>query len=295
MSSNLETISIHGQDAAVRIAGSGPAVVLVHGLASSSDTWIPTIDRLAETHRIIAPDLPGHGRSAKPRGDYSLGAYANFLRDLLANLECPRATIVGHSFGGGIAMQFAYQHPDIAERLVLVSSGGLGDEVSWLLRTLSAPGVEHLLGLATLPLVRNAADRTGTLLTKVGLQPSEQANEIHNAYTSLASAEARSALVHTIRSVIDLQGQRVSASDRIHVAGDLPTLIVWGSRDRIIPVTHAHDAHELIPGSRLELFEQAGHFPHTEEPARFGAALEEHLTRPLPVGSAQSQKQYRPR
>ena len=205
------------------------------------------------------------------------------------------ATIVGHSFGGGIAMQFAYQHPDIAERLVLVSSGGLGDEVSWLLRTLSAPGVEHLLGLATLPLVRNAADRTGTLLTKVGLQPSEQANEIHNAYTSLASAEARSALVHTIRSVIDLQGQRVSASDRIHVAGDLPTLIVWGSRDRIIPVTHAHDAHELIPGSRLELFEQAGHFPHTEEPARFGAALEEHLTRPLPVGSAQSQKQYRPR
>ncbi len=280
MSANLETISIHGHDVVVRCAGSGPAVVLVHGLAGSSETWIPTIDRLAETHRVIAPDLLGHGRSAKPRGDYSLGAYASFLRDLLVELDCPRATIVGHSFGGGIAMQFAYQHPDVAERLVLVSSGGLGDEVSWLLRSLSAPGMGHLLGVATLPRVMNGVDRTGTLLSKVGIHASEQTTEIHKAYISLASRDARSAFLHTIRSVIDHQGQRVSASNRIHLAGDIPTLIVWGSRDRIIPVAHAHDAHELIPGSQLELFAKAGHYPHTEEPERFASVLEAFLSRP---------------
>jgi pimeloyl-ACP methyl ester carboxylesterase len=144
-------VDLHGHRVAYRVAGSGPAIVLIHGMLNSSQHWEAVAGRLAAAHHVIAPDLIGHGGSATPRGDYSLGAHAASIRDLLATLGVERATIVGHSLGGGVAMQFFYQFPQRTERLVLVSSGGLGPEVSPLLRGAALPGSALLLRLATQP------------------------------------------------------------------------------------------------------------------------------------------------
>ena len=142
---DLRHISIHGHNMAYRMEGSGPAVLLLHGIAGSSRTWRDVIPRLTDRFTVIAPDLMGHGSSGKPRGDYSLGAFASGIRDLLEVLDVEAATVVGQSFGGGVAMQLAYQHPERCERLVLVDSGGLGREVSWMLRAMTLPGSEYVM------------------------------------------------------------------------------------------------------------------------------------------------------
>ena len=133
-------VELHGHRVIYRVAGSGPPVVLIHGMVNSSRHWEAVALRLAESFTVIAPDLIGHGDSATPRGDYSLGAHAASIRDLLAVIGVDRATIVGHSLGGGVAMQFFYQFPQRTERMVLVSSGGLGREVSPMLRGAALPG-----------------------------------------------------------------------------------------------------------------------------------------------------------
>jgi pimeloyl-ACP methyl ester carboxylesterase len=267
------TFSLHGHEVFYRRAGSGPVMVLVHGMAGNSATWQPLIDELADHFTVVAPDLPGHGRSDKPRGDYSLGAHASFLRDLLHQLELGPATVVGQSLGGGITMQFAYQHPELCQRLVLVGSGGLGDEVSGLLRALALPGAEYVLPAAFVPVIGNVVNGAARLVGKIGLHPSPELVQMWRAYSSLADAETRTAFLHTLRSVVDHRGQRVSALDKIYLAEQMPTLIVWGDNDRIIPVQHAYDAHEAIPSSRLEIFEGCGHFVHAEKPARLARLL----------------------
>src|SRR3989442_2902850 len=276
---------IHGHDVAYRIAGEGPVLLLVHGIAGSSATWSRVIPALAEQHTVVAPDLLGHGESAKPRGDYSLGAYASGIRDLLAVLGHERATIVGHSLGGGVAMQFAYQFPQICERLVLVASGGLGKEVNPFLRAVSLPGSEYLLPLVLHRSLHDALGTVGGWFGRLGLRGGEIAQEVWRSYTALTEVRGQMAFVHTIRSVIDVRGQRVSARDRLYLAADVPTLIVWGGRDRIIPVSHAQITHDLIPGSRLVVIDDAGHFLPVEQPAAFLEALENFLatTEPAPA------------
>lgn len=261
-------------------------LLLVHGMAGRSATWKPVMELLGDHFTVVAPDLPGHGRTDKPRGDYSLGAYASFLRDLLIELGHDRATVVGQSLGGGITMQFAYQHPEYCERLVLVASGGLGTEVSPLLRALTLPGLDYVLPVAFLPVISDGLNSITRLFGKVGLQPSAQTVQMWHAYESLSDTEGRTAFLHTLRSVVDLQGQRVSAMDRLYLAAAMPTLIVWGDNDRIIPVQHAHDAHEAVPGSRLEIFEGAGHFPHAEDPLRFARLLHDFVATTEPLTSA---------
>jgi len=280
---DVQTVSVHGHDVAYRRAGEGPVVLLVHGMAGSSSTWTPVMSRLRERYTVIAPDLAGHGRSAKPRGDYSLGAYASSLRDLLITLGHERATVVGQSLGGGIAMQMAYQYPERCDRLVLVGSGGLGEEVMPLLRALTAPGVEYVLPVAFQPFVRDAINGAARAIGKLGLRPSAQMAEMWRAYSSLTDRETRSAFVHTLRSVIDLRGQRVSAHDRLYLASAMPTMIMWGDRDPIIPVAHAYDAHASIAGSRLEIFPGAGHFPHCEFPERFAETLADFIESTAPA------------
>jgi pimeloyl-ACP methyl ester carboxylesterase len=272
----LRNVLIHGHDMRYRRAGSGEAVVFIHGLAGNSLTWRAVLPALAETHDVIAPDLLGHGESAKPMGDYSLGAFASGLRDLLAVLDVPSATIVGHSFGGGVAMQLAYQHPELCDRLVLVGSGGLGREVSWLLRMVTLPGFEYLMPLVFPRVVADAGTQVGRLLSRVGLG-SARVGEMWRSYASLAGAADRKAFVRTIRGVIEPGGQTVNALDRLYLAAHIPTLIVWGSRDEIIPVEHAYAAHEAIPGSRLEVLDGAAHFPHAEAPERFIEVLADFL------------------
>jgi pimeloyl-ACP methyl ester carboxylesterase len=272
----LSHVAIHGHDVSYRRSGSGETVLLIHGLAGSSRTWRSVLPELALTHDVIAPDLLGHGESAKPTGDYSLGAFASGLRDFLAALDVPRATIVGHSFGGGVAMQLAYQHPELCDRLVLVSSGGLGREVSWLLRLLTLPGAEQLMPLIFPRFVADRGEALGKLLFRFGLQSPHLA-EMWRAYSSLAGAENRKAFVRTMRGVIEPGGQVVSALDRLYLAAHVPTLIVWGSRDDIIPVRHAMVAHEAIPNSRVAILDDVGHFPHVEAPDRFLDVLTEFL------------------
>jgi pimeloyl-ACP methyl ester carboxylesterase len=266
-------VMLHGHRLAYRIGGDSdgadrPVLLLVHGIADSSETWRPILPGLARRFTVIAPDLLGHGESAKPRHDYSLGAYANVLRDLMVALEVERATLVGHSLGGGIAMQFAYQEPLRCERLVLVSTGGLGREVSWILRALAAPGVEYFMPVIFPPGMNLAGDIVGRGLRRLGLRPGVLANE-WRAYAALTEPANRGPFVRTLRSVIDVRGQAIEAHDRLYLASHLPTLIVWGRRDRVIPANHGIAAHEAWPGSHLVIFERSGHFPHAEDPARF--------------------------
>ena len=280
---NGETISLHGNSVGFLRAGEGPVLLLLHGIAGSYETWAPLIPSLSDEHTVIAPDMLGHGCSAKPRGDYSLGAYAAGARDLLLALGHESATIVGHSLGGGVAMQFAYQFPQHTERLALVSSGGLGEEVSPILRAATLPGSELVLPLITKAWVTDTGRWLARTLDSIGLQPSADIAEFARGYASLADPEARHAFLCTARSVIDHRGQRVSARDRLYLAESVPSLIVWGGRDRIIPAEHGRAAAAEMPGSRLEIFEDAGHFPHLVHPVPFARLLARFVSETEPA------------
>src|SRR3954447_20129724 len=273
----LKEIELHGHRVAYRCAGEGPVIVLVHGITSTSATWERVMPRLAERFTVLAPDLLGHGGSAKPRGDYSLGAYASGVRDLLIALGHERATFAGHSLGGGVAMQLAYQFPERCERLVLIDSGGLGSEVNLLLRMATLPGAEFVLPLLANGRVLGAGRGMGRFLGRLGLHVQTDIAEMARGHASLADRDARAAFVHTLRTIVDPIGQRVHANDRLYLAEEVPFLVIWGERDSIIPVAHAHAVHERVPTSRLEIFEKAGHFPHVDEPQRFIEVLTEFI------------------
>lgn len=273
MMSTQSEIELHGHRVCFRHAGEGPPIVLIHGITGRSDQWEPAIEHLAAEHTVLAPDLLGHGESAKPRGDYSLGAYASGVRDTMVALGHDRATIVGHSLGGGIAMQFAYQFPERCERLVLVSSGGLGREVHPLLRAATLPGSELVLPLLTHGRVLAVGEAIGRAIGFLRLQAGTDLAEIARGFGSLGDAESRSAFIASMRAVLDPGGQRVSALDRLYLAESLPSLIVWGETDPVIPVGHGHTAHEAMPGSRLEVLAGVGHFPQLERPFEFARLL----------------------
>ncbi len=267
-------VSIHGHRICFRTAGEGPVLLLVHGMAGSSATWNHVLPALAQRFTVVAPDLLGHGESGKPRrNEYSLSAHANVLRDLLNVLGHERATFVGQSLGGGVAMQLAYQFPERCERLVLVSSGGLGREVSVLLRALTFPGAEYVFPLLCTPGMRGLGNWLASWLYAAGVRAAPAVAEMWRSYASLADAETRRAFFRTLHAVIDLGGQAISAADRLYLTSQVPALIVWGGQDPIIPVSHAVAAHEVMPGSRLVIFENAGHFPHCENPELFVEAL----------------------
>ncbi|HEY6779023.1 MAG TPA: alpha/beta hydrolase [Thermoleophilaceae bacterium] len=259
-------VELHGHPVIYRTAGSGPPVVLIHGMVNSSHHWREVALRLADRYTVIAPDLIGHGDSATPRGDYSLGAHAAVIRDLLTAIGVGSATIAGHSLGGGVAMQFFWQFPQRVERLVLVSSGGLGHEVSPLLRSAALPGASAALRLVAGRRSLAALGRLAATLDARGSAGGVYVRAIVRALRPLERAGSREAFLQTLRSVIDLQGQHVSATDRLYLLGPVPTLIVWGERDNTIPLQHGRSAHEAIPHSRFETLPRAAHFPHLEDP-----------------------------
>jgi len=284
----LSHVNVHGHDVTYRFAEHDedrPTILLIHGMAGSSRTWRDVMPALARDYNVLAPDLLGHGESAKPMGDYSLGAFASGLRDLLAVLGLGQVTVIGQSLGGGVAMQLAYQHPELSDRMVLVGSGGLGREVSWMLRLLTLPGAEYVMPILFPPFLRDQGDMVSSELHKRGWS-APHISEMWRAYASLTQAENRHAFVRTLRAVIDPGGQSVSGNDRLYLAASMPTMIIWGDEDPIIPIQHAYDAHEAIPGSRLEVFEGAGHFPHVEDPERFVRLIRDFIgtTEPLAAG-----------
>jgi pimeloyl-ACP methyl ester carboxylesterase len=268
---------LHGRRVIYRIAGSGPPIVLIHGMLNSSSHWRSVALALADRYTVIAPDLIGHGDSAAPRGDYSLGAHAASIRDLLAAVGIERATIVGHSLGGGVAMQFFYQFPQRVERLVLISSGGLGREVKPALRSAALPGVSALLSLTIRPRVLAALAQSGGRMRARGIRSGVYAQALARALRPLENADARQAFLHTLRAVIDIHGQRVSATDRLYLLESLPTLIVWGERDNTIPLSHGRDAHAAIPHSHFRTLAGAAHFPHLDDPDGLAVLLREFM------------------
>ncbi|WP_377641145.1 alpha/beta fold hydrolase [Oryzobacter terrae] len=272
-----QVVTLHGHPFAYSDSGEGPVLLFIHGLLGSQRQWAHLVDRLDDDHRVLVPDLFGHGQSAKPMGDYSLGAHAATLRDLLDRLEIERVTLVGHSLGGGIAMVFTYLFPERVDRLVLVSSGGLGREVSPLLRSATLPGAELVLPVLASGWVRGRLASAGRALEAVGMRPGPDVREVWSGFTSLGDADTRRAFLATTRAVIDPGGQTVTAHDYLPEATQLPTLVVWGTRDRMIPAWHAASATTSIERCRVELFKGAGHFPHLDDPDRFADLVREFV------------------
>lgn len=282
---SLRHLTVSGQRIGYRLAGEGPPLVLIHGLASSSTTWRVVGPILAEEHQVLAVDLLGHGESAKPRGDYSLGAQASMVRDVMVTLGVEQATFVGHSLGGGVALQLAYQFPSRCQRLALVATGGLGPEISPLLRAVSLPGAELVLPLLLSARRHAAVGAVGRALRRrVGLRLDDTRAGRWEHDAALASAAGRAAFVSTVREVIDLAGQRVSARDKLYLAAALPTLLVWGDNDAVIPVAHAYAAHQALPASRLEILAGAGHFLPLQNGPQLAAAIADFVatTEPAP-------------
>ncbi len=273
----LKYLDLHGDQVAYLDEGSGEAILLIHGMAGSSQAWRSVIGPLSRKYRVIAPDLLGHGESAKPRGDYSLGAFAVLLRDLLDELGVTRATVVGQSLGGGIAMQFSYQHPDYCQRLILISSGGLGPDVGWTLRLLSAPGAELILSIIAPQPVLAAGAKVRSWFSKIGVQ-SPRGAEMWSAYSSLADPPTRQAFLRTLRSVVDHRGQAVSALSKMHVRSDMPTMAIWGDQDAIIPVEHAYAVQQTRPDVRVEVLPGVGHFPQVERPTEVVDLIDDFIT-----------------
>ncbi len=290
-----ESILLHGQRVTYRAAGSGPALLLLHGVAGSGRTWDEVIPWLAEDHTVIAPDLLGHGRSAKPRGDYSLGAFAAGLRDLLAVLDFEAGTVVGHSLGGGIALQFAYLFPEHVQRMVLMGSGGLGKEVHPLLRAATLPGSEWVMPTLAHEWAINAGTAVRNVAAKLGLHAGPDLAEFARGYASLVEQGARDAFLETARAVIGPDGQKISALDRLYLADQIPTMFVWGTDDPIIPIEHGRNAHRIVKHSRLVEIEGSGHWPMLDAPNRVVAELSSFIdsTEPFEYDREQVRKRLK--
>lgn len=261
--------TINGHKRAFVKTGQGPVLLLLHGIGCDHRTWGPVITELSKDHTVIAPDLLGHGFSDKPRADYSLGGYANGMRDLLSVLGIEKVTVVGHSFGGGVAMQFAYQFPERTERIVLVSSGGLGREVTPALRAITTPGFHYVMGAMTLPGVRQVNAAALRLMSVTRLPHTRDLDEVARVFESFSDPRARAATRHVVRAVVDYKGQVVTMADRAYLTSGLPMCVVWGRQDHVIPVSHAARASKLAPWARIEVIDDSGHFPHKDHATRF--------------------------
>jgi pimeloyl-ACP methyl ester carboxylesterase len=276
---SLEFRTIHGHRCAFRVAGSGPAIVLIHGLGANSSVWNEVQARLAQRFTVIAPDLLGHGKSDKPRNDSSIAAYANGLRDLLSVLGIDRVTVVGHSLGGGVAMQFTYQFPEFVERLVLVGTGGVTTDVSRALRLASLPMASEVLAALRLPGVQPALRLFGRAVRLAGGSTGFGRDLPHvlEVLGEITEPGAAAAFSRTVRASIDWRGQMISMLDRSYLAGPIPVQLIWGEQDSVIPVSHARLAHAAMPGSRLTIFDGCGHFPFQDDPNRFIEVVERFI------------------
>lgn len=265
----VQYLTIHGHKRAFVKVGSGPALLLLHGLGCDHTTWLPVIATLARRYTVIAPDLLGHGMSDKPRADYSVGGYANGMRDLLTVLGIDKATVVGHSFGGGIAMQFGYQFPERTERLILVAPGGIGREVTPAIRAISLPGFQTAMGVATIPGLLQGMKFALRGLAASGISHARDLDEVAEIVQRLSERKSRAAITHVVRAVVDWRGQVVTMADRAYLTDAMPMCVIWGTEDAVIPVKHARLAAEIAPGASVEVIPNAGHFPHKDHPQRF--------------------------
>lgn len=274
---SVQYVTVHGHRRAYVMGGEGPAVLLLHGVGMDHQSWLPVFERLVPNYTVVVPDLLGHGRSDKPRADYSIAGYANAMRDLLTVLGVGSVTAVGHSLGGGIAMQFAYQFPQMTERLVLVAAGGMGRSVNPLIRFFTLPGSGLALRALGVNPVRKPLVEVINVLAATGLPMTHDLPALAEAYDDMADPAAQWAFLHVLRAAVDWRGQVITSLDRAYLAEHMPSMVVWGERDLVLPVKHARAAHEVLPGSRLEIFPDSGHVPHEDEPDRFAEVLSDFI------------------
>ncbi|MFE3998629.1 alpha/beta fold hydrolase [Nocardioides sp. YIM B13467] len=274
---------IHGYKRAYRIGGDGSAIMFIHGIGDSSRTWDDVLPMFAENHLVIAPDLLGHGDSDKPRADYSIGGFANGMRDLLSVLDVERVTLVGHSLGGGVAMQLAYQYPQLVERIVLVSNGGSGRGVSTWLRLATLPLAPELLKLLRLPISRIGLSASLGLLRRIDHDLGVDVLDLARIVDALPDPHSRQAFARTLRAVVDWHGQVVTMLDRSYLVEDIPTLMIWGDRDGVVPFRHSGQARLAMPHAMLEVFHGAGHFPFRSDPGRFVMTVEQFIRSTAPA------------
>lgn len=279
---------LHGAQMAYRRwSGEGDPVVLVHGVGDSMRTWGELPVALASAGRaVIAVDLLGHGQSDRGNGDLSLGGQANALRDLFDHLQVTRAHMVGHSLGGGVCLQFAYQYSERVSSMTLIDSGGLGREVNTSLRAATLPGSRFVIHAITSPGVTDKLRALARGLDRAGLPQTGLTEHIVDTLSNLHEPERMAGFVDTLRTVIGLDGQRISALGHQVLIDPRRTLIVWGVRDVILPVTHGEHLHELLPGSSLLLVPAAGHSPHLDNPEMVARAILDHTGAGLPMWSA---------
>ncbi len=274
-----QSVLLHGHRIAfVDLAGSGIPLVLVHGVGSSLETWGDVPRRLAASgRRVIAVDLIGHGESGLGNGDFSLGANASMIRDLLDHLGVERVHLIGHSLGGGVSMQFLYQFPDRVDTLTLVSSGGLGPDVAATLRAATLPGSSTVIKLASKAGFVNTASWVGRTLKAVGKDVDALSPRAMSRLRALNDDGRSAAFLATLRSVVGPMGQTVYAMDKLQSVEPERVLVIWGAEDPTLPVQHAWDTHEQLPGSRVVIVPGAHHHPHTDDPDRFVRVLIEHV------------------
>ncbi|HWN35412.1 MAG TPA: alpha/beta fold hydrolase [Pseudonocardia sp.] len=284
------SITLHGQVLRYLEAGrpsGAPALVLLHGLGSDRRTWRGVLPTLSRHAHVLALDLLGFGASSKPRdGDYSVAAQAALVRDVVVALGLRRVSVVGHSFGGGVAMSFAYQFPERTATLGLICSGGLGRDLAPALRLAAAPSAAFL--------AHTVHSRTPGWLHRLGRQVIAQAGwattaEIDGALQALDSLRdpaARDAFRRTLRDTVHWSGQRLTATDRLHLLATTPTLLIAGRRDRCIPHEHTIAAHHRLPASELAVLD-AGHFPHLERAQDVARLISTFVSSSAEQGAAQ--------
>lgn len=270
-------VKVGGRSVRYWVEGEGPAVVLVHGLACSAEFWQYTVAPLSEGHRVYALDLLGFGRSDKAIGEFSLSYGASFLADFIDAVGVERATLVGNSLGGVICAQFAVQFPERLERLILVGSAGFGRELQFFLRLWSVP----ILGSMTFSLYQRAFP---VVKRWVFYDSSSIDREwISGAAAMVRMPGAKESSLRIVRLGVDMTGQRDELVRDLHLQlahVTVPTLVIWGSHDPVVPVSHAYAAEELIPNSKVRIMDRCGHTPQVERPREFNQLVLDFLSEP---------------
>jgi len=284
--SNLQLTIANGTTIAWREIGAGPPLVLLHGLGDSHRTWLSVAELLATRFRVLIPDLPGHGSSARPDAPYTLAWYADTIASWMDALGIERAHFCGHSYGGGVAQWMLLEHRRKVERLALVSPGGFGREVGVALRL----GAIRLAALFLVPCIMKVATRL--LMPRASRSFAMRgAKEIARLARSNGAPNTGLAFRRTLCACIGIRGQRILTWQRIHELEPMPPMCVfWGERDLVIPVSHAHEAARRLSTLALHVYPRAGHFVHLEHPFRFARDLASFLERPLAgkVGTTES-------
>ena len=271
-----QTVEVDGLPIRYLTAGEGPPLMLLHGAGDNALDWQWVLPDLGATHRIYAPDLPGSPDSARPTIDYSPAFFTRFVAKFLNDLGIERVAFIGNSLGGLIALRLALSEPKRVMALILVDSAGLGRAVNPAFTSVNVPG----LGEAAMPFWRTpigayqrAWGRATLLFARPGNVPREWLAEQYRLAVSPGYLEAH---LTALRAQVDPGGQREVLLDRLYLM-KMPTLVVWGGRDRVFPESQAREAAARLQEGSLAIIPDCGHMPHVECPDRFLAALDEFL------------------